>query len=437
MPSRHVQVLIIGAGAAGLAAARVLRQRSVQVRVLEARDRVGGRIWTEQDGFFRPLEMGAEFVHGKHPLIWSMLRKARLRTGDADGPHWLWDNGRFRRADRVFGRAEGIFEKAGDPEESIQQFVRRMAGKNSRLAKLAIMFTEGFYAAQPSRVSSTFIGRMARASAETSGEEMFRVLDGYGRLPAFLARGLAAGQELWLNAMVRRVRWSHHHVEVFGQTARKTPLPLFRADRALVTLPVGVLRASPSQGGIVFQPPLSDKQEALRRLEMGPIVKVLLRFRQPPWKQGTRKLSQFGFVHAPAAAIPTWWRLLPFEDARLVGWAGGPRARRLASHTESWILERGLESLGLIFGLRRADLERLLESARVVNWQADPFSLGGYCVVPVGAVPLQEELARPVQDTLFFAGEAVHVDGFAGTVHGALETGERAAREVLRSLKHS
>jgi monoamine oxidase len=438
MLSQHLQVLVIGAGAAGLAAARVLRQRAVQVRVLEARDRVGGRIWTQHDAVSPPLELGAEFVHGKHPLLWSMLRRARLRTGHADGPHWLLENGRWRRADQVFEDVAEVFAKAGSPEESIKRFVQRIAPRRKRLRRLAMLFAEGFFAAETDRISAAFIGKMSRASAASRGDEIFRILDGYDRLAAFLARGLTPGKELWLNAQVQRVRWSHHRVEVFAQTARKIPLPLFEADRAVVTVPLGVLRASPAQGGILFQPPLREKEEPFRRLEMGPVVKILLRFRQAPWTQGVRRasaFSRFGFAHVPAAPVPTWWRTLPFNDSRLVGWAGGPRARRLSHRPQSWILDRGLESLRLIFGLGLAELERLLESARVVDWQADPFSRGGYCVVPVGGVPLQEQLARPVQDTLFFAGEAVHTEGFAGTVHGAMETGENAARAVLRSLR--
>src|SRR5262249_23300846 len=162
-----------------------------------------------------------------------------------------------------------------------------------------------------------------------------------------------------------------------------------------------------------------------------------LRFRRPPWMGGRRRLfpsRSFGFAHSPSAAVPTWWRPLPFDQPVLVGWAGGRHAAALSQHSQNWILERGLESLVQIFRLRRAELESLLESARVVDWQADPHSRGGYCVVPVGAVPMQEQLSVPIRDTLFFAGEATHITGFAGTVHGAIETGERGAREVLRRL---
>lgn len=436
MASRRAQVLILGAGAAGLAAARFLRQRSIRVQVLEARDRIGGRIWTYRESFWPPLELGAEFVHGKHPLLWSEIRRAHLRTGNADGLHLLLERGRLRQAKQLFEQAAAIFVGAGDPEESIGRFVHRATRGNAPLRQLAMAFAEGFFASHPERTSAEFVGRMARASAERGGDEMSRVLDGYDSLAGALVQDLSPGSELWLNARVWRVRWSHHRVEAFAETERKSPLGPFAADRVVVTLPLGVLQAPAGRGGIAFEPRLGQKAEAFRRLEMGAIIKVLLRFRRAPWAYG-RALSrsrQFAFAHAPSAPVPTWWRPLPFDEPLLVGWAGGRHADALSHHSSEWILERGLDSLVRIFGVRRAQVESLLESARVVDWQADPHSRGGYCVVPVGAVPLQEELARPVEDTLFFAGEATHATGFAGTVHGAMATGERAAREVLRGL---
>ena len=435
MASQLLDVVILGAGAAGLAATRMLVSAGASVLVLEARDRIGGRVWTIRPADPNlPLELGAEFVHGRHPAIWSKIAKARLRVKDADGPHWGWHRGRLLRIDQTFGRAMELLTKAGEPEQSMRAFLARQAGLGTKLGRMAKSFVEGFYAARLSRVSARFIGIMARASTQTGGDEARRIVDGYDRLIAWLGKGPRVGAPvLRLDTRVERVRWDPHLVEVHARTALGHLLPPFRARRALITLPVGVLKA----GSVSFTPPLRSKAAALQKLEMGPIVKVVLCFREPPWARSPRRIlsrNQFGFLHAPEMPIPTWWRPLPFKSPILVGWASASCASKLSGHQNPWVLQRAIDTVAKILGMRPLQVESFLDASWVIDWQADPYALGGYCVVPVGGVRLQEELAKPLSDTLFFAGEATHVSGHAGTVHGAIDTGERAAQEVLRSL---
>lgn len=168
----------------------------------------------------------------------------------------------------------------------------------------------------------------------------------------------------------------------------------------------------------------------MARLEMGPLVKVLLRFRSPFWEE-REDTRRHGFFHAPRLSIPTWWTLSPLRSRYLVGWTGGPAAEALSRLREEEVFRHAVESLGRIFKRSRRSLEEQVESWRVQDWQREPFTRGGYCVIPAGAVDAMEALARPVQGTLFFAGEATHLEGEEGTVHGALATGIRAARELL------
>ena len=166
-------------------------------------------------------------------------------------------------------------------------------------------------------------------------------------------------------------------------------------------------------------------------------MRVVLLFRERFWEQldipGTgadEDLSQLGFIHYPDASIPTWWSLLPLHAPVLVGWAGGPVAERLAGLSEAEAVSAALGSLKKIFGVSERSLRDALARSYIHNWNTDPFSRGGYAYLPVDGLRAQQALARPIQNTLFFAGEATSV-GHIGTVHGAIESGQRAAREIL------
>src|SRR5205085_275708 len=216
----------------------------------------------------------------------------------------------------------------------------------------------------------------------------------------------------------------------------------YEAARALVTLPLGVLHAPAGEAGAVrFIPALVNKAEAANRLAMGQVVKITLRFRARFWEelklpaQGEHEadLAQFAFLHAPDELIPTWWTQLPVRVPLLVGWVGGPRAEQLLAKGAELILKHALEALArmLVVPLRR--IEELLAASYIHDWQADPYARGAYSYVPVGSLDAQAQLAQPVAATLFFAGEATNTEGHSGTVHGAIATGNRAAREIIKS----
>ncbi len=252
MGTAEVDVLILGAGAAGLAAARKLQAAGVKVAIVEGRDRVGGRIWTRypRDGE-APVELGADFVHGRHPGFWRLLKQARLDVADADGRRYVLERRRLRPEDALFGKAAELFLRAGKSEESIKRFLRREVDLRSRLGKLALAYVEGFFAADPELASARFIGTMARASKKI-GEDLHRAMQGYGRLADWMRSGLEqSGAPIHFNARVERIRWSVHRVAV--ETATKNGGGTFEASRVIVTLPLGVLKAK-GPGRIQFIP---------------------------------------------------------------------------------------------------------------------------------------------------------------------------------------
>jgi len=189
------------------------------------------------------------------------------------------------------------------------------------------------------------------------------------------------------------------------------------------------------KGAVRFEPPLDAKNSALKGLASGAVLKLSLRFRKAFWEdlEGGR-YRDAAFFHSADTPFPTFWTTLPLRAPLLTAWIGGPRAARLSSASEAEIVRQALESLSTVFA-GRPPSEFELEAAYVHNWQNDPFARGAYSYPVVGGFGARSELAAPLEDTLFFAGEATDTQGEAATVTGALETGDRAARELIQRLK--
>ncbi|NMO14983.1 FAD-dependent oxidoreductase [Pyxidicoccus fallax] len=428
-------VVILGAGAAGLAAAAPLLRAGLRVIVLEARERIGGRVATLHDPVTDvPLELGAEFVHGKPDSLKKLVRRARLTVRECNDIHALSWKGRFGDGEEAFRFMEAL-ASAKPPDRPVAELIqeRARAERWSQLqVAMARSYVEGFYAANPDTASTMAIARMEEAAETLGGITPSRVMEGYDRvLRALAAPLLERPGALLLNTVAEEIRWAPGEVRVRVRGRQGVSLGQVRAKQAVVTLPVGVLRARPPEPGAVrFLPRLPEKERAWGRLEMGPLVKVLLRFRTAFWSE-REDTARFGYFHAPSLPVPTWWTLSPHESRHLVGWAGGQGAEALSGLPETEVLERAVETLARIFRLPRQALHELLEDWRVQDWQREPFTRGGYAVIPAGAMEAVEALGASVEGTLFFAGEATNTEGEEGTVHGAIATGERAAREVL------
>src|ERR1044072_1689070 len=153
-----------------------------------------------------------------------------------------------------------------------------------------------------------------------------------------------------------------------------------------------------------------------------------MRFREPFWEDSV-ELKELTFVHAVAETLPTWWTQFPVRTPLLVGWAGGTRAEQLSLQSDDALLDHACEALRHIFGGSRQVLEERLADFYTHNWQKGPFAAGAYSYVPVDGLKAQAQLARPLEDTIFFAGEAANTEGHHRTVQGALATGIRHARE--------
>lgn len=429
--ARAADVVVLGAGAAGLAAARDLSQAGRTVTVLEARDRWGGRVLTHRDPAWPvPVELGAEFIHGRAEETMEGVRAARLALEAVPDRHAWARAGRMRPMRDTWTRFDEVRKRIPQHgrDMSFAEFLSRRAFPRP-IKELARLLVEGYHAASPHRMSAQALAAGDEVTGEADHRQQ-RVIAGYDGLMGWLRAGLDPKRvTVRLRAAVTAVRWDRGRATVTARVGTGMGAESFSARAVLVSLPLGVLKAPPEEpGGVRFTPDLGRHRSALGRLEMGPVVKVALRFREQAWG------DQADFLHDARAAFPTWWTCAPRRVPVLNAWAGGPAAEALRSLGDREIIDVALAALGAILGERRPRLERLLEGWAWHDWQADAFSRGAYAHVLVGGLPAQRTLARPVEDTLFFAGEALEEEEI-GTVSGAIASGRRAAAQALAALR--
>ncbi|HEY4590180.1 MAG TPA: NAD(P)/FAD-dependent oxidoreductase, partial [Thermoanaerobaculia bacterium] len=425
-------VAVIGAGAAGLAAADELRRQGFRVAVYEARDRVGGRILTHRDARFpMPLELGAEFIHGEAPLTERLLREARLSDYDLDGDSWLAAGGHFHRYEGLWDEIDRVFDAidARRKDVSFEGFLaQRPGGKPLARARAAArLFVQGFHAADPAELSTLSIA--PREAGEPSEEALRtgRVIEGYDRLAAWLARDL--GDDLHLGAPVREIAWERGRAELKLEDGSR-----IAARAAVVTVPLGVLQAPPDEpGGLRFRPDPSNLRRTLDLLAMGPVVRLVLGFRELPWSD-RKDLGRLRLLQTGDETFRVWWTAYPLRVPVLVAWSGGPPAAAVSSRKPEEIEAAALRALSRQTGLSRQRIASRLEAVWRHDWSSDPFSRGAYSYTRVGGSEAAKALARPIEKTLFFAGEAADEEGRTGTVEGAIGTGLRAAKQVRRAL---
>ncbi len=430
--------IVIGAGAAGLAAARSLAGQSLRVVVVEARDRFGGRVWSAASGRSAvPAELGAEFIHGPAAETMALLREAGTAAVDTVRESWtLCAGGELRRGDDEFMSSARIFGQALTlaNDESVERFLRRFDDDRAlrQTAETARAFVEGFDAADPAIASARAIADEWRSGVDFASA---RPLGGYFQLFELLRMACTrAGCQILLSTAVRRISWRRGAVTVEARSGSGEALSTC-ARAAVVTLPVGVLRHRGDETEVVFDPELPKaKRKALASIEMGDAVKVVLLFRTAFWERiRNGSYRDTAFFRRAGPTFPTYWTQFPVRSELIVAWAGGPKATALKGASAAELVDLALDGLGALFG-EPALVREEFEKGLVHDWGADAFARGAYSYIAVGGGNAHKALAAPLNDTLFFAGEATSDDGQAGTVNGALETGERAAREAAMSL---
>lgn len=434
-PSLSSDVVIVGAGVAGLCAARSLRARGLGVTVLEARDRLGGRVHTVQEpGWPLPVELGAEFIHGYDEGTAPLLEAAGLVATDIHVQRHSLVSGKLRKSANDEAPFKSIMALARRSKVRSMGEVLERASRDRRLAAAVPMlrgFIEGFHAADPDDLSAEEFARDGDAAGSS------RVINGYGRLVDWLAAGLHVSDTLVLGMRVTHVARRRDGVEIVARSTAGNREHHFRARRAVITVPLGILQAPPDAlGAIDFDPEPREQLRAARALGFGGAIRGVLRFRRAFWERGLPSLQRvaqakdLGFLHAFSAPFPTFWTMLPLRAPVLTAWAAGPAARRLTDQNEP-LVERAIESLSIVFGESSRRIENELLAWRFHDWCSDPFSRGAYSYVRPGSERAMRALARPVDDTLLFAGEATDFSGSYSTITGALSSALRTAQYIV------
>jgi monoamine oxidase len=429
-------VLVVGAGIAGLAAAERLAAAGRRVLVLEARDRIGGRIHTAHDPDLDvPVELGAEFVHGHPAELIDLIRRLGLTVvsarerhqrgpGEAapplpDLPHTL--------AKLLDGADQGRDRAAAD---LLQEHV---ATARPGELETAARYLEGFHAADLSLLGTRALAQNEKAGDE-DGDQIQRVTEGYGTLIRRLADTIDPDRcEIRLDTEVRAIRWRRGEARAQVQVARETTSQEIVAAGVVLTVPLPVLRRMVTgPGSERLEPVPAAWLGALSCLHMGAAHRVVLGFERRWWASGEDPGPSF--VHGGGEPFPVWWTALPSRAPLITGWAGGPRGALLSGQGEDTMIRVALESLASVFGRDLGEVRSRLRVAYAHDWSADPLAGGAYSYGGIGAIEARAALVRPVEATLYLAGEAVAEQGRNATVHGALASGHLAAERLLAQL---
>jgi monoamine oxidase len=414
--------IVIGAGAAGIAAARTLKDAGKNVLVLEARDRIGGRAWTDETFATFPVELGAEFIHGSNVITHRLVKEAGLSEIPVDRFGKLrWGEGKAKAVTDLPHHLQNTIEKLWQGYEDLAKVDLPHDLSLAEYLKSKGHSTEALHIADV-LLAQTCVASLYDLSCQDlqremkvghSDDEESRISEGYSALFRYLARDIDSR----LSSPVQKVGQTKAGVTITSNGNH------YEAKTCIITLPVTILQSSAVQ----FSPALSfEKQHALHALQMEAGTKLLYHFTEPFWDEDLTYM-----LHDDVAS--RWWTPGHGREAQgiIACYTTSARARAIDAMSEQEALTLGLQQLSKLLDVSFEKLSSSLTKSKRVSWAQDVYAQGAYAHVPVGASEARVNLAKP-EGNLFFAGEATAYDSTPQTVHGAVESGIRAALEAIR-----
>jgi monoamine oxidase len=433
---KDADIIIIGGGVSGLLAGRELARSGKRVIILEARNRIGGRIHTVDDHSFElPVELGAEFVHGDLPLTLHLLKEAGIEYYPVKGRMVQLVDGKLTDQN-IFNEHNQMLVmrlKELEYDMTVNDFLETYFSDKRyiRLKNTIKGFVQGYDAADTQR-ASTFAFREEWLKEDEWIQ--YRVNGGYGLLVEFLKKEFEKeGGKIILSEVVKEIRWRSGQAEIISGQNR-----IYVSSKVITTVPLGVFCTKEgSVGHIKYTPAVPKKIKAAKEMGFGPVIKIVLCFEEPFWvhdaieKNTGMDMDKVGFIFSDAI-VPTWWTQFPKDTAMLTGWLGGPKTEQYKTASEENILAEALNSLSSIFKMEVDVLRKKLKKYHVANWIADPFTRGAYTYETPETKNARMMLKQPVENTLFFSGEALH-HADVGTVEAALSSGLEVAKQITTS----
>jgi monoamine oxidase len=425
MPKASKQIIVAGAGIAGLTAARELAEEGSDVLLLEASHRIGGRLHSlHVKGIDAPIELGAEFVHGCPTDLLDLIAEAGLDLEGVEGESYCFNEGKLQPCAKngAFDILDAL-ERYEGPDLSFAEYLRRHP-VDPASAKQAIAYVEGFNAADAEKISIHALAMQQRAEEAIEGDRAFRLKQGYTALVDYLHTQFSqAGGRTLLQTQLEQLAWRSRCVQATVRNADGSTQELI-ANQAVIALPLGVLQA----GSVKFLP-YPEVLEATKTLSMGPVRRLVLVFKQRFWASKDYGLADMSFLFS--GTLPSvWWTRSPSDAPILTAWIGGSRTREVNPDD---LVSKALECLSQTFGISGDWIHALLSSSHCHDWNLDPLALGAYSYALMDGIAGSVSLSQPIDSTLFIAGEHTDITGHWGTVHGALRSGKRAAQQILES----
>ncbi|MFY7728586.1 MAG: flavin monoamine oxidase family protein [Flavobacterium sp.] len=434
MSASSQEILVLGGGAAGLMAAFTLARAGKTVTVLEARDRVGGRIHTVCQSFTEPTELGAEFIHGNLPLTLQLLKQAGIQKHPVDFEMWHFKDGSLVQSHEFIENWDDLLEKLNSLEQDMPMstFLERyFSGEAFMPMRQQIAdYVSGYDTAN---ITDASCFALRREWNNESDSDQYRIEGGYASLINYLTTEFhKMGGIILTNTQVKNIHWQKGSVEI-----KTIGGEVFTSGKVVVALPLGILQLNPENAGCInFYPEISVQRSAFNNIGFGQVVKILLEFNSVFWEKellapaAGQDISGMGFLFTNRE-IPTFWTQAPLKRPLLTGWLGGPPALAVKDFSKEEVLNLALRSLEAVFDISVRQLHEHVTAWDVVNWANEPYTRGSYAYDKVDSAHARSVLFEPIEATIYFAGEYLYEGPAMGTVEAALTSGKRAAEKLL------